>query len=991
MSPHIHQDPSPSESVNDEEARMYGHSLDEINEKFPNRPHNHSRTLPFAELVKTFFEPLKNGPPSIGPAARARGRKPMTRTEHKRRTIDGFLSHWRTAVGDDIYPAMRLIIPDHDKERPMYGLQESTLGKLLVGIMSIAADSVDAKSLTDWKNPKGNTRAARMAGDFPGRCFEAVKQRMPKGEGFGNMTIAEVNELLDKLAPASGKAEQRPILEVFYRKMGALEFKWLLHIIMRQMRVHTTENTMLQAWHPDALRMFNSCSNLREVCWSTWDCNTRLDDDKMKISLMSIFQPQLAPTSNMADSWEKIVQKLGVTAEEPEFWMEEKLDGERMQMHVDRDNKGEMRFGFWSRKGTNYTDLYGNSLDDQNSALTRHLRNAFADGVVSCILDGEMIGFDPRNGEMVTFGTLKTHALHARDHPYDNQSPRPLFRIFDVLYFFNEDVTACSLRERRRILEAIIKDVPGRFEVHPRQICTSPSEIEPYFRKIIQDSSEGIMLKNPKSPYVLNERSWNWAKVKPEYMNELGENLDCVIIGGYYGSGRRGGFLSSFLCGLRASKHEIESGNAGPEKFFSFFKVGGGFKVEDYAEIQRLIPEDKWHDWNPKSARPYIELAGEGRYFERPDRWVRPSESIVIEVKGASVEDSTSFSVRKTLRFPRFRRIRVDKDWTDALDIDEWNEVRYKAKEELDQKREIQIEKKRKKAATNKRQRTELTILGASDTITVEKSKLFEGMSFHVPGRSKILDMTQAEIENLVKEHGGSVVQNAARVAEGKAIALADRENMLLQSLLRREWEGVQFIISPKWVADCIKQEYILPYEDEDLFLAPDDMRALAADNTDQYGDSYYRDLDSDEAARLFALMKEGRAPVGDDFDKNEFYDQLEARGHELPQSRGFLFRRCRVYLAQVEGKANALTTARLESWVRFGGGEVADDLDDGVVTHVVVVSRGDDAGAKKAAADIRTRVSQRQDLKRPYVVTEKWLERCWEEETLVAEEPYFT
>ncbi|KAK2605425.1 hypothetical protein N8I77_008262 [Diaporthe amygdali] len=989
MSRQAAQGPSPGESVREEEERMYAsgpETLDEINKKYPHRPQNHSCTLLFGDLVKILFEPLKNGPPSATPAARARGRKPITSAQHKQRTLDKFFAHWRNEVGNDIYPAMRLMIPQVDNDRPMYGLKEQAIGKLLVKLMRIGSNSDDARSLIAWKVP-GKTAGSRLAGDFAGRCYEALKKR-PIRMDPGYVRVAEVNVLLDRLAAVSREAEQLPIFDEFYRRMNPEELQWLIRIILRQMKISATERTMLAAWHPDASQLFNVCSSLRYVCWHLSDPNIRLDDDKRNLSPMSNFQPQLAPTSSMALTWDKIVQKLGVTEEAPEFWMEEKLDGERMQMHMALDETTvEFQFGFWSRRGTDYTYLYGNSFEDDNSALTRHLKGAFDGGVTNCILDGEMIGFDPKTSQMVTFGTLKTAALYTRANPYDEQAPRPLFRVFDLLYLNGEDYTENPLRKRRHDLEEIINDVPGRLEIHPRLICSSPSEIEPYLRKIIQNSSEGIMLKNPNSTYTLNARPWDWTKVKPEYMTEFGENLDCVIIGGYYGTGRRGGILSSFLCGLRASKHDIENGTCGPEKFFSFFKVGGGLKAEDYAEIQRLIPEEKWHDWDPKRARQYIELAGDKNYFEKPDRWVRPSESIVIEVKAASVEESTSFSVRKTLRFPRFRSIRTDKKWSDALDIDEWNELRFKVKEEENERREMQIEKKRK-AATNKRQKRELTIAGSSDAVTVEKSKLFEGKSFYIPTRSANLKKSIPQLEAMVKEHGGSIVHNAVRVAEGNAIAIADREAILVQSLLKME--GVEFVISPKWVLDCINQQYLVPYEDDHLYLATDDMRALAADNTDQYGDSYYRDLDADEMSRLFALMKENRMSDGAEFDKNAFYDQLEAHGHELPRSRGYLFRRCRVYLAHVEDKPNALTTARLESWVRFGNGEVADDLDDGVVTHVIIVSRGDDAGAKKVAADIRTRVSQRGSLKRPYVVTEKWLEKCWEEETLVAEEPYF-
>jgi DNA ligase 4 len=957
----------------------------------PSHNHNHGPTLLFADLVKDLLEPMKQGPDDpVTHRVKGLGvikKKRKSPKDHSIELLQKFFTRWRQEVGNDIYPVMRLICPQIDSQRPVYGLKEQTIAKRIVKLLGITEKNPDGKSLVNWKNP-GNTAASRLAGDFAGRCYEVVSKRAVK-LSYGNMRISEVNELLDKLAAVTKEAEQLPILDEFYLHMSALELQWLIRIILKQMRVGASERTLLTAWHPDGMDLFNVKSDLREVCRQLSDPELRLGEDDQKLCIMQNFMPQLAPTASNALTWDKIVENLGLPDGDPVFWMEEKVDGERMQMHVQMDEDGEYHFKFWSRKGKDYTYLYGESLNDHNSALTRHLGNTFH-GVPNCILDGEMVGFDPKKGEMVTFGTLKTAALAAQANPADEQSPRPLYRVFDLLLFHHQDLTSEPLQKRHQLLERIIRPVPGRFEIHPHQVCTSPLEIEPYLRKIIQSSAEGIMLKNPHSPYKLNDRPFHWIKIKPDYMKEYGETLDCVVIGGYYGTGRRGGTLSSFLCGLRASKREIEDGTAHPEKFYSFFKVGGGIKAEDYDEIQRLLPEEKWEDWNPKRARQYIELAGGERYAEKPDRWIRPSQSIVIEVKAASVEDSQSFAVRKTLRFPRFRGIRTDKAWTDALDIDEWNELRFKIKQDEDFRRRIEVEKKRKRAP-NKRRNTGLHLADQTDAVTFEKSRLFEGMSFYIPSGSETLDMKKKDLEVLVKEHGGTVVQNQARVGEGNAIGVGDRQTLLVQSLSRTE--GVAFIISPKWLVDCVKQQYILPYEDEHLYLAPDDMRALALENTDQYGDSYHRDLDADEMEKLFARMREDRMLSGGNgapgFDNNAFYDQLESHGHELPRSRGFVFRRCRIYLAQVDGQENPLTTARLKAWVRFGSGEVADDLDDGDVTHVVVVSDGDDGGAREVAKDINTRVSKRKKLTRPYVVTEQWLDKCWEEETLVSEDPY--
>ena len=96
------------------------------------------------------------------------------------------------------------------------------------------------------------------------------------------------------------------------------------------------------------------------------------------------------------------------------------------------------------------------------------------------------------------------------------------------------------------------------------------------------------------------------------------ETFDCLIVGGYFGSGHRGGHHSSYLCGLRA---DSKGGN--PQKFISFFKVGGGLDGNDYARI-RYLTQDKWHDFNPKKPpNDWLELAGGAKLTERPDQWIK--------------------------------------------------------------------------------------------------------------------------------------------------------------------------------------------------------------------------------------------------------------------------------------------------------------------------------------------------------------------------------
>lgn len=300
---------------------------EELDEKFPNRPHNHSKTLPFHDLFLTLFNPLNdNKKKPTGPVT-ARKKQgphgPASRNPHEIRQniIERFISRWRKEVGNDIYPAFRLIIPEKDRERAMYGLKEKTIAKLLIKVMRLNKDAEDAYSLLNWKQP-GQNSISRMAGDFAGRCYEAISKR-PILTEVGNMTISEVNDLLDKLSAAQKEDSQEPIFSEFYKRMNAEEMMWLIRIILRQMKVGATEQTFFNVWHPDADGLFNVSSNLRRVCWELYDPSLRLEGEERGITLMQCFQPQLAQFQ--MNSLQKMVERMKPTEDDPVFWIEEKV------------------------------------------------------------------------------------------------------------------------------------------------------------------------------------------------------------------------------------------------------------------------------------------------------------------------------------------------------------------------------------------------------------------------------------------------------------------------------------------------------------------------------------------------------------------------------------------------------------------------------------------------------------------------------------------
>lgn len=770
--------------------------------RYPNRPSNHSETLPFHELFVTLFNPLnENKKVPTGPRIARKKQGPhgpsnLSHHEIRQNIIERFISRWRKEVGHDIYPAFRLILPEKDRERTMYGLKEKTIGKLLIKVMKINKDSEDGYNLVNWKQP-GQSAASRTAGDFAGRCFEVISKR-PIRADVGNLSIGQVNELLDRLSSAQKEETQLPIFEEFYKKMNPDELMWVIRVILRQMKVGATEKTFFNIWHPDAENLFNISSNLRRVCWELHDQSMQLEDDDRGITLMQCFQPQLAQFQ--MPSIPKMVEKMRTTEEDPVFWIEEKLDGERMQLHMvgDENVAGGKRFAFWSRKAKDYTYLYGNGFLDENGALTRHIKNAFHEGVENLVLDGEMITWDPEEDAMVPFGTLKTAALNLQKDQ-NSKGQRPLYRVFDILYLNGQALASYMLRDRRRALEASISTVPRWIEVHTYSQATTPSDVETSLRKIVQEGSEGLVLKNPRSPYRLNERNDNWMKVKPEYMTEFGESLDCIVVGGYYGSGHRGGRLSSFLCGLRVDENDVQNG-ANPMKCQSFFKVGGGFTAADYADI-RHHTDGKWKDWNPK--RPpvdFLELAGGPLQHERPDVWIRPDESVVLSVKAASVTETDKFRTLLTLRFPRFKKLRLDRDWTSALSVSGFRELQKNVERKHSEKQfEVDDSRKRRQRASRKKP---LIIAGNNTILNTAyggpETRVFHSLNFCktllIPSTMRQLTndvdvmgeclspekKSKIELEELIKANGGKIFQK--HDAAPAMICVGDRSKLSPQA-----------------------------------------------------------------------------------------------------------------------------------------------------------------------------------------------------------------
>jgi DNA ligase-4 len=413
-------------------------------------------------------------------------------------------------------------------------------------------------------------------------------------------------------------------------------------------------------------------------------------------------------------------------------------------------------------------------------------------------------------------------------------------------------------------------------------------------------------------------------------------------------------------------------------KFYSLFKVGGGFTIQDYGTI-RHYTEGKWIDWDPKHPPiEFIELGGGDLQYERPDVWIKPTDSVIISVKAASVTVTDQFRMGCTIRFPRFKHLRLDRNWSTALSIQDFTELRNRAET---RGKKFQVDTGRKVAIKPKR---EIVIAGndqvAKAPYAGPTTQIFEGLNFCIMTESlKPVKRAKGELEQLVKANGGKIFQSPS--AAESMICIAEKRVVKVASLIKSERMNV---VKPAWLLDALMQSevdvwkprFLLPFEKKHMFYVVPEDEACVDQNTDLFEDSYTRDVDVDELRDLFEGIESSSS---EDFDFEEFLGELGRHEQDFKQMKGWLFRSLRIHLdfKSVDDVRETLTEIRL----RFAGAEIAEKLADDGTTHILVDVDSPYLGITRQQISGWARL--------PRIVTTQWVDDCWNEGSLLDEERY--
>ncbi|KAF8347685.1 DNA ligase 4 [Amanita rubescens] len=710
--------------------------------------------------------------------------------DRRRRLLETWFTHWRTEKGYDLYPVLRLILPQKDRERAIYGLKEKNLAKTYIKLIPLGMRDPDAIRLLNWKKP---TEKYAASGDFPAVLYDVVSKRSSVIEG--SLTIDDLNETLDQLSKNMGKQDvQSSILQRVYNRSTPEEQRWIVRIILKDMNISVKETTLFSVFHPDAQDLYNTCSDLKKVAWELWDPSYRLDAENKAVQLFHAFAPMLCkrPTRTI----EETVKEMGGS----EFFIDEKLDGERMQIHK-RGNE----YFYCSRKGKDYTYLYGKHVG--TGSLTPYIDSAFDPRVDSIILDGEMLVWDPVTERLLPFGTLKTAAL---DKTKKEHNPRPCFKVFDLLYLNGKSILHRSLTFRRRNLQQCLKEVPGRLEFTAEFRGKTPKDIRTRMDEIMASRGEGLIIKHPSSKYVLNGRNMDWIKVKPEYMDNMGETVDVLVVAGQYGSGKRGGGVSTLICAVLEDR-QPETEDEEP-KYSTFIRIGSGLSFADYVWIR----DKPWKPWDPKTPPDFLRTSKRSQ-DDKGDVYLEPQDSFLLKVKAAEIIPSDQYHLGFTMRFPRAMSIRHDLSIADCMSA---TSVLESVRGEKKRKMESDVGPIKKKRKLPPKKTSILPQYQGPGLRKVDvKSNIFEGLTFVVISdpKSRTSGEDRIDLMKLVRSYGGTCAQIARDqpdliiIYDGSAIPYD------LKLIIDK---GKYDVVRSSWIEDSISLGRCAPFRKRYFFHA---------------------------------------------------------------------------------------------------------------------------------------------------------------------------
>jgi DNA ligase-1 len=262
------------------------------------------------------------------------------------------------------------------------------------------------------------------------------------------------------------------------------------------------------------------------------------------------------------------------------------------------------------------------------------------------VLDGEILPFP--NDEIGTFNDLQTRIGRKTVSKALLAKVPVILKAYDLLEWEGKDVRQLPFVERRKLLEQLHSSIEKLKQNSENSIPFHLSEtihfeswddVTKERQRAREMRSEGLMLKNKNSPYLVGRKKGDWWKWKVDPLT-----IDAVLTYAMRGHGRRSNLFTDYTFAL------WQENDQGEKELVTFAKAYSGLTD---AELKKV---DSWIKKNT------LERFG-------PVRSVTPHHVFEIAFEGIALSKRHKSGI--ATRFPRILRWRQDKTIHEANSLED--------------------------------------------------------------------------------------------------------------------------------------------------------------------------------------------------------------------------------------------------------------------------------------------------------------------------------
>jgi DNA ligase 1 len=511
-----------------------------------------------------------------------------------------------------LYLLLGNIYPQYDERK--IGISS----QLAIKAISYSTGASKEEVVKEWKN----------LGDL-GKVAEKIssrKKQVTLSETI--LTTKKVLENLRKLPELEGKGtvgKKLGLITELLTSASPLESLYLIRTLIGDIRMGVQESTIREALAkaffkdekeaaPFVQNAIDKSNDIVEVFEAAQNGKIK---DLEKISL-EVGKPIKAMLANKALTIKEGFEIVGTPAA-----IEYKYDGFRLIIH-----KNGKEIKLFTRRLENVTSQFPEVVEYINKYIKGN----------SFILDSEAVGFDAKTKEYQPFQNI-SQRIRRKYSIEEIQKKLPIeLNVFDILFYNGKSLMEEPFKKRSEKLRKIITEKPYKI-ISSKQIITSEEAVaKKFYEKALSNNQEGIMMKNLNAPYKPGRRVGNMIKVKPEE-----RDLDLVITGAEWGTGKRSGTLSSFILSCQNEKGEL----------LEIGKMSTGIKEKE--QLNAKGEDEITYEKMTSLLKPLI--------ISEKNKIAKIKPKIVIMITYQEIQRSPNYKSGFALRFPRFLRLRPDKSF----------------------------------------------------------------------------------------------------------------------------------------------------------------------------------------------------------------------------------------------------------------------------------------------------------------------------------------